>query len=134
MYNVFRMNGRYEEAAFLRELFDEPAALLYQVYALMKTVEEAVEKSDVFSLDSVLNQTDDLILAVIKVLEGEEELEIVRYLLRLYRGLARHAEGTPLGPHVEAAQAEVLKIVNNFFYDKMTSLPTIKDYIENLKK
>jgi hypothetical protein len=29
LYNIFRLNGRYEEAAFLRELFDEPAALLY---------------------------------------------------------------------------------------------------------
>ncbi len=25
MYNVFRLTGRYEEAAFIRELFDEPA-------------------------------------------------------------------------------------------------------------
>jgi hypothetical protein len=25
MYNIFRLTGRYEEAAFLRELFDEPA-------------------------------------------------------------------------------------------------------------
>ncbi|MFH0352385.1 MAG: hypothetical protein ACHBMF_10730 [Chromatiales bacterium] len=133
MYNVFRMNGRYEEAAFLRELFDEPAALLYQVYSLMKTVEEAAEKSDVFSLDSILDQTDDLILAVIKVLEGEEELEIVRYLLRLYRNLARQEEGAPLGPQVEAAQAEVLNIVNNFFYEKMTALPAIKTYIEGLR-
>ncbi|MGH9875705.1 MAG: hypothetical protein ACRD9S_24880 [Pyrinomonadaceae bacterium] len=134
MYNVFRLNGRYEDAAFLRELFDEPAALLYQVYSLMKTVEEAAEKSDVFSLDSILDQTDNLILAVIKVLEGEEELEIVRYLLRLYRNLARQEEGAPLGPQVEAAQAEVLNIVNNFFYEKMTALPSIKDYVESLRK
>lgn len=133
MYNVFRMNGRYEEAAFLRELFDEPAALLYQVYSLMTTVEEAAEKSDVFSLDSILDQTDNLILAVIKVLEGEEELEIVRYLLRLYRNLARQEAGAPLGPQVEAAQAEVLNIVNNFFYEKMTALPAIKTYVEGLR-
>jgi DNA polymerase III epsilon subunit-like protein len=35
MYNVFRLTGRFEEAAFVRELFDEPAALLYQVGALL---------------------------------------------------------------------------------------------------
>lgn len=132
LYNVFRLNGRYEEAAFLRELFDEPAALLYQVYSLMTTVQEAVEKSDVFSQDSVLDQTDELIMAVIRVLEGEEELEIVRHLLRLYRNLARWQEGTPLGEHVEAAQAEVLNIVNNFFFEKMTAMPTIKEYVAGL--
>jgi hypothetical protein len=134
LYNVFRLNGRYEEAAFLRELFDEPAALLYQVYSLMTTVQEAVEKSDVFSQDSILDQTDDLILAVIKVLEGEEELEIVRHLLRLYRNLARWQEGTPLGEHVDAAQAEVLNIVNNFFYEKMTAMPTIHAYVTGLQQ
>lgn len=133
LYNVFRLNGHYEEAAFLRELFDEPAALLYQVYSLMTTVQEAVEKSDVFSQDSILDQADDLIMAVIRVLEGEEELEIVRHLLRLYRNLARWQEGTPLGEHVDAAQAEVLNIVNNFFYEKMTAMPTIKEYVTGLR-
>jgi hypothetical protein len=132
LYNVFRLSGRYEEAAFLRELFDEPAALLYQVYSLIKSVEEAAVKSDVFSVESILDQTDELILSCIKVLEGEEELEIVRHLLKLHRGLSRHTAGTPLGPQVEAAQAEVLKIVNNFFYDKMTSFPTIKDYVDRM--
>ncbi|MBC1223240.1 hypothetical protein GNF10_06200 [Nostoc sp. UCD121] len=130
MYNIFRLNGRYEEAAFLRELFDEPTALLYQVHALMGTVQQARDNSAVFDLDSVLNQADELIVAAVKVLEGEEELEIVRHLLRLYRSLCRQESGTPLGSEVEVAQAEVMKIVNNFFYEKMTALPTIKAYIE----
>jgi hypothetical protein len=132
LYNVFRLNGRYEEAAFLRELFDEPVALLYQVHALVKTVEEAIVKSEVFSIDSVLDQTDDLILAVVRVLEGEDELEVVRHLLRLYRALARQSEGLSLGPHVEAAQAELLNLVNNFFYDRMTAIPAIHAYLEGL--
>ncbi|BAZ52055.1 hypothetical protein NIES4103_47140 [Nostoc sp. NIES-4103] len=132
LYNIFRLNGRYEEAAFLRELFDEPAALLYQVHALVLTVKEARDKSTVFDIDSILNQTDELILATVKVLEGEEELEIVRHLLRLYRSLCRQEPGTPLGSEVDVAQAEVMKIVNNFFYEKMTGLPTIKAYIESV--
>jgi len=132
MYNIFRLSGRYEEAAFLRELFDEPAALLYQVHALMGTVQQASDNNNVFDIDSILNQTDELIMAVIKVLEGEEELEIVRYLLRLYRSLSRQETGTPLGPEVDAAKAEVMKIVNNFFYEKMTALPTIKAYMDGV--
>ncbi|MGH3943364.1 MAG: hypothetical protein ACRDTG_33030 [Pseudonocardiaceae bacterium] len=133
LYNVFRLNGRYEEAAFLRELFDEPVALLYQVHALVKTIEEATVKSKVFSIDNILNQMDDLILDVVKVLEGEDELEVVRHLLRLYRALSRQTEGLPLGPHVEAAQAELLNLVNNFFYDRMTAVPAIHAYLEGLK-
>jgi hypothetical protein len=133
MYNIFRLNGRYEEAAFLRELFDEPAALLYQVHALVGTVQQASDNSSVFDIDSILNQTDELIMAVIKVLEGEEELEIVRHLLRLYRSLSRQETGTPLGPEVDAAKSEVMKVVNNFFYEKMTALPTIKAYMEGVE-
>ena len=133
LYNIFRLNGRYEEAAFMRELFDEPAALLYQVHALMRTVQEATDKSTVFDIDSILNQTDDLIFSVIKVLEGEEEVEIVRHLLRLYRILCRQEEGNLLRDEVDLAQAEVMKIVNNFFYEKMTAVPTIKTYIEGFQ-
>ncbi|NES23327.1 MAG: hypothetical protein F6K41_31520, partial [Symploca sp. SIO3E6] len=132
LYNIFRLNGQYEEAAFLRELFDEPAALLYQVHALVRTVQEATEQSTVFDIDNILDQTDDLIMSVIKVLEGEEELEIVRHLLRLSRCISRQEEGVPLGPQVKAARSEVMNIVNNFFYDKMTALPTIKAYIDGL--
>ncbi|NEQ03442.1 hypothetical protein, partial [Moorena sp. SIO3F7] len=133
LYNIFRLNGQYEEAAFLRELFDEPAALLYQVHALVKTVQEATEKSTVFDIDSILDQTDELIMSVIKVLEGEEELEIVRHLLRLSRCISRQEEGVPLGPHAKIIQSEIMNIVNNFFYEKMTALPTIKAYIDDLK-
>ena len=133
LYNIFRLNGRYEEAAFLRELFDEPAALLYQVHALVRTVQEARDKATVFDIENILDQTDELIVAVVKVLEGEEELEIVRYLLRLYRSLCRQEPGIPLGSEVDVAQAEVMKIVNNFFYEKMTALPTIKAYIEGFQ-
>ncbi|MBD2436342.1 hypothetical protein [Nostoc sp. FACHB-110] len=133
LYNIFRLNGQYEEAAFLRELFDEPAALLYQVHSLVLTVQEATEKATVFNIESILDQTDELIMSVIKVLEGEEELEIVRHLLRLSRCISRQQAGVPLGPQVEAAQAEVMKVVNNFFYEKMTAIPGIKAYIDGLK-
>ena len=41
MYNVFRMNGKYREAAYIRELFDEPVTALYQVSALIRTLDDA---------------------------------------------------------------------------------------------
>jgi hypothetical protein len=39
-----------------------------------------------------------------------------------------------LGEHVDAAQAEVLNIVNNFFYEKMTAMPTIHAYVTGLQQ
>jgi hypothetical protein len=35
------MNGRYADAAFIRELFDEPVTALYQVSALIRTLDDA---------------------------------------------------------------------------------------------
>ena len=43
MYNIFRLTGRYPEAAFIRELFDEPTTMLYQVWSLIRTVDDAVK-------------------------------------------------------------------------------------------
>jgi hypothetical protein len=42
MYNVFRLTGRYEEAAYLRELFDEPTTMLYQVWSLIRTIDDSL--------------------------------------------------------------------------------------------
>ena len=41
LYNIFRLTGRYAEAVYLRELFDEPTTVLYQVAAMVRTLDEA---------------------------------------------------------------------------------------------
>ena len=89
MYNVFRLTGRYPEAAFIRELFDEPATMLYQVWSLIRTVDDWYEAGSSISLEVVLQQTDQLILSVIKALEGEAEEEIVEDLLQFRDILVR---------------------------------------------
>ncbi len=133
MYNIFRLTGRYYEAAFLRELFDEPTTVLYQVWSLIRTRDEAVQPGSSLSMDDVLAQADQLILAVVDALEGAQETEIVRYLLRLRDSLTRQKSGQKLRPEAEAARAEVINLVNNFFYEKLTALPEIKDYIERMQ-
>ncbi len=42
MYNIFRFTGRYQEAAYLERIFDEPTTLLYQVWSLIRTVDDAL--------------------------------------------------------------------------------------------
>jgi hypothetical protein len=122
MYNIFRLTGRYQEAAFLRELFDEPTTMLYQVWALIRTMDEASQPGSRISMDNVLAQADGLILGVIDALEGDQETEIVRYLLRLRDSLSRQKVGQELTAEAEAARAEVINIVNNFFYEGIWSV------------
>jgi hypothetical protein len=133
MYNIFRLTGRYEEAAFLRELFDEPTTMLYQVWSLVRTIEDAFHPGSSITLDSVLAHTDQLILSVVDALEGPEETEIVRYLLRLRDVLTRQRTGQELSIEATAARAELINIVNNFFYEKLSALPTIRSYIEGFQ-
>jgi hypothetical protein len=130
MYNVFRLTGRYEEAAYIRELFDEPTSMLYQVWALMRTMEECSLPGSSIPIESVQAQADKLILEVIAALEGDEEVLVVQYLLRLRDGLEDQKAGQPLTSQVDAARAEVINIVNNFFHEKLTGYPTINTYIE----
>ncbi len=133
MYNVFRLTGRYEEAAYLRELFDEPASMLYQVWSLIRTIDDCADPNSPITVDQMLAQTDQLILAVINALEGAEETEIVRRLLRLRDALSRQKTNEQLTAEAEAARAEVINIVNNFFYEKLTAIPAIKQYIEGFE-
>ena len=86
------------------------------------------------SMDQLLDQADHLIMAVIKVLEGDQEAEIVRLLLRLRDALGRVDPEQGLSAPAEAARAEVINLVNNFFYEKLTAIPTINAYMEDIKE
>ncbi len=130
LYNIFRLTGAYKEAVFLRELFDEPTTMLYQVHSLIRTVDDAARSGGSISREQLSDQIDTLILAVIDALEGEQETEIVRYLLRFRSSLARQDAVQGLSAEAEAARAEVLNVVNNFFYEKLTAMPTIKAYLD----
>lgn len=132
MYNIFRLTGRYADAAFLRELFDEPATVLYQVWALIRTIDDCFHPDSSVELEHLLAQTDQLILAVVRVLEGTEEEEIVRELLQLRDILSKEHKGEPLSHRAEAARAEVINLVNNFYYARMSGVPTIKAYMDEV--
>ena len=128
MYNVFRLTGRYEEAAYLRELFDEPTTVLYQVWTLIRTIDDAAQPDAGIPTEALVEQTDKLILEVVRSLDDDREAAIVKELLRLRDGLAE--TGSADTQPVEAARAHVINLVNNFFHERLTAVPTIREYIE----
>jgi hypothetical protein len=133
MYNVFRLVGRYEEAAYIRELFDEPASMLYQVWSLIRTIQDCCNPSSPVTVEQVLKETDQLILSVVSALEGDQETEIVRLLLKLRDDLSHQKTNHDLTPDAEAARDQVINVVNNFFHAKLTSVPSIKGYIDSFQ-
>jgi hypothetical protein len=132
MYNIFRLTGEYESAAYLRELFDEPATMLYQVWSLIRTMDDCFGEGSGITIQQLLDHTDQLMMNVIETLEGSEESEVVRMLLRLRDILSREEPGKALSPQAEAARGELINIVNNFFYEKLTAVPEIKGYMDKI--
>ena len=134
MYNIFRLTGRYEEAVFLRELFDEPASMLYQVWSLIRTVDDAIKAKSAFKEEQLIQQAENLMMEVIRVMEDEREAEIVTRILRFRDAIQRQDNYEKMSAEAEAARSEVINIVNNFFYDRLTAIPEIKSYMERFQK
>jgi hypothetical protein len=134
MYNIFRLTGRYGEAAFIRELFDEPASMLYQVWSLIRTIDDCSNPASPITAEQMMAETDRLILAVINSLEGDKEAEIVRLLLHLRDAISHLQTNQKLTHEAEAARAEVINVVNNFFFEKLTGIPEIKVYMDSFQK
>lgn len=132
LYNIFRLTGRHAEAAFVRELFDEPATLLYQVWSLLRAIDEACDPDSAMSMNQVVAQTDNLILDVIKVLEGAAESEIVKQLLSLRDMIGKETTGEALSAETDAARQRVINVVNNFFRERLMALPQIEEYINGV--
>ena len=134
MYNIFRLTGRYEEAAFVRELFDEPATALYQVWSLIRTIDDVVNDPGSIPRQALLDQADKLVLSVVDALEGEQETEIVRSLLKLRGALSDDQTADAWKRAVETTRAEVINLVNNFFHDRLTGFPPVQAYIISVRE
>ncbi len=132
MYNIFRLTGRYSEAGLIRELFDEPTSMLYQVWAVIRTLDECSQPGSSIAVEDLKNQTDRLIMEVIHLLEGGEEEQVVKLLLEFRDALNEQHTGHQPTFRVEAARSQVINIVNNFFYEKLTTVPEIKRYMDQI--
>jgi hypothetical protein len=133
MYNIFRLTGRFEEAAYIRELFDEPAALLYQVGALLDGLVDLGRGSESIDRETLVEQVDVLIRDVTSAAEGPLETDLVMALLRLRdditgrKSLASGWEST-----LRQMQADINLLVNRFFEARLRAIPEVCDYIDNL--
>ncbi len=134
MYNLFRLTGRYEEAAYLRELFDEKAGALYQVAALIRSLDEASGPGSDISRDALRNQTDELIVTTTDALEGEGESLILRHLLQVKAALDGGEDPAGRSGVVADAIHAVSDEVNEYFKARMMGMEGIRAYLEALER
>ncbi|HYM53673.1 MAG TPA: hypothetical protein VEW45_09455 [Candidatus Dormibacteraeota bacterium] len=133
MYNVFRLTGRYVDAVYVRELFNEPAAVLYQVGALIRTVDDAINPNEPITLGDATKHVDGLIVAVAGALEGPEEAEITRSLVRLRALLEAADHGEALDREIEGSRTQLMNLVNGFFQEQLEAIPTIVAYMSRFR-
>jgi hypothetical protein len=135
MYNIFRLTGRHQAAALIRELFDEPAALLYQVWSLLRTIDDAVQPGSTIDRETLVEQTDELIRDVMETTEGPLESEIVMALIRLRDDLiGRTNLGDALGELIADSRAKVEGLVNEFFKAKLLGISEVSEFLDSLEE
>lgn len=132
MYNIFRLTGRYAEASYLRELFDEPVTALYQVAALLRTLDDAANSGDAFEAETMVAQTDRLIMAAISALDGPDEAEMVSHLLRLRDELRSRAEKAERTADLDLLRDTAMTAVNDYFLRMLVAVPEIKTYLDEI--
>jgi len=134
MYNVFRLTGRHRSAALIRELFDEPAALLYQVWSLLDTLDDAASPDSSVDSAVLVEQTDELIQNVMETCDGPLESKIVMALIR-FRDHASGLKdmGEDRSSLIAASRAHVESLVNEFFREKLLGIPEVREFLDTLE-
>ena len=135
LYNVFRLTGRYQAAALIRELFDEPAALLYQVWSLLDTLDDAGKPDSTIDRETLVQQTDELMRNVMETCEGPMETEIVMALIRLRDDITGRAKlGEDWSTLITDSRAKVEGLVNQFFRAKLLGIPEVCEFLDSLEE
>ena len=73
---------------------------------------------------------------MVKALDGVQETELVAALLKLRVALDETNDGGATAEagavDIESAKVQVVNLINTFFRDRLTAVPTIKDYMDSL--
>jgi len=135
MYNIFRLTGRHHAAALIRELFDEPAALLYQVWSLLDTMGDAGRPGSTIDRETLVQQTDALIRDVVATCEGPLETEIVMALIRLRDDITGRVElGDDWDTLIAKSRSKTEQLVNKFFKAKLLGIPEAREFLDSLEE
>lgn len=134
LYNLFRVSDQLEAAAYVRELFDEPSARLYQVSGLLDAADAALDPESGIDRDTVMQQFDVVADAIAQVTEGAEETELLDALRRVRE--ASLAEGRASGDWGEVlgeVRSRCSEIVSEFFRVRLLGYDPVREYLESLE-
>jgi hypothetical protein len=133
LYNLFRVSDQLEAAAYVRELFDEPAARLYQVPGLLEAADLALDPASGIDRETVLRQLDLVADAIAAVTDGGPEAVLLAAVRRLRDDVAADGDADASWDMVLAdVRKQCAVIVSEFFRARLLAYARIRDFIESL--
>ena len=133
LYNLFRVADELEAAAYVRELFDEPSAKLYQVPGLLEAADVALDPTSGIDRDTVLRQLDLVATAIADVTDGSVEGELIASIDRLREtALADGRDGDAWSTVLADVRTKCSAIVNDFFRDRLLGNARVRELVESL--
>jgi hypothetical protein len=133
LYNLFRVADELEAAAYVRELFDEPTARLYQVPGLLEAADLALDPHSGIDRATVLAQLDVVATAIADVTDGAEERVLLDQLARLRAGaLAEGRAGEDWATILGDVRASCAAIVNEFFRSRLLAHDRVRELVDAL--
>ncbi len=123
LYNVFRVTKRHEEAAYVRGLFDDPAARLYQVSSVLNALNPVLgrRRLDPEVVDTQLERFRE---AMQDCYSGSDRDELIGAVSKLDEMEKAEREGV-----VARIKAGVDAQVSGYFEGKLRGHPTVGDYL-----
>lgn len=133
LYNLFRVTDELEAAAYVRELFDEPSAKLYQVPGLLDAADVALDPASGITRDTVVRQLDLVASAIADVTDGSVEDELIGSIDRLREtAMADGRESEDWASVLAEVRTTCSAIVNEFFRERLLGYPQVRELVEAL--
>jgi hypothetical protein len=133
LYNLCRVADELEAAAYVRELFDEPPAQLYQVPGLLEAADHARDPESGIDREMVFRQLALIRESIADATDGADEAELLAELRDVEEAALR--EGGESGDW-EAALADVRErsstLVNEFFRTRLLAHDRVREIVESL--
>jgi hypothetical protein len=133
LYNLFRVADELEAAAYVRELFDEPTARLYQVPGLLEAADLALDPESGIDRDTVLHQLEVVAAAIADVTDGADEDELLAELSRLRDdALDDGRRGESWAVVLADVRTRSAELVNEFFRARLLAHDRVREIVAEL--
>ncbi|HVE77001.1 MAG TPA: hypothetical protein VND22_09615 [Actinomycetota bacterium] len=127
LYNIFRITNKSQPAEYLRQLFDDPAARLYQVAGALYALRQTMGKRRL-TPETIEGQIDGIVAIIRECYTRPDKEELVTKAKQLTSMEDAQREVT-----VDEISEKTNDEVSDYFKDRLTQEPEIADYLGTLR-